>query len=78
MILKNNTMDNKTLLKIAVDISGIKTNMENIDKHLEKQNSKIMTHEQDIKKINKILNIYRGKEIILIGLFIIILNYIMK
>lgn len=71
-------MDNKTLLKIAVDISGIKTNMENIDKHLEKQNSKIMTHEQDIKKINKILNIYRGKEIILIGLFIIILNYIMK
>ena len=78
MILKNNTMDNKTLLKIAVDISGIKINMENIDKHLEKQNSKIMTHEQDIKKINKILNIYRGKEIILIGLFIIILNYIMK
>ena len=71
-------MDNETLLKIAVDIGGIKTNIENIDKHLEKQNSKIMTHEQDIKKINKILNIYRGKEIILIGLFVVVLNYVMK
>ena len=78
-------MDNSILDKIysainetKINIAEMKVNIKNIDKHLETQNSKIIKHEQDIKKINKILNIYRGKELVVIGAFVIVLNYILK